>query len=205
MEIIKNKNSKFIAELLSQGKMFILPTDTSYCVAGKISQKVISKIFKIKKRHKEKAIPVFVNKELVKKIAVLDNRAKELIKNFWPGALTIVLKVKSSKITSLKPILGPKNTIAVREPDNKLILNILKNLKKPITATSANISAKLPAYKPEEVLKYFSKTPAPDYFIDFGQLPKNPVSTIIDITDKVKILRRGKIKLGDIKKCLRNK
>ncbi len=197
---IKDIELNFVVKELKKGKIFIMPTDTSYGIVGKISFKIISNIYKIKKRPKEKLLPIFVDKNVLEKLAVVDERAKILVTKFWPGSLTLILKAKPQHAGFLKPVLGSKNTIAVREPNYKLILKILKTYKLPITATSANISCNPPAYKPSDVLNYFSKNkPAPDYFVNAGALLKNPVSTIIDISaDDLKILRQGPVKEKDI-------
>ena len=194
---------QFIIKELQKNNIFVIATDTSYGIIGKISPEVIQRIFKIKKRLKEKSIPIFVNKKIVQELAVPNEKARILMKKFWPGDLTIILKAKPEKVSFLRPVLGPDNTIAIREPDNKLILDVLRKIKEPLTATSANISAKPPAYKSKEVLDYFSINPSPDYFIDFGNLPKKPVSTIIDLTDDLKILRTGEIKEKEIKEVLK--
>ena len=126
------------------------------------------------------------------------------MKEFWPGDLTLILQVGPSKNKILGSVLDPNNTIAAREPNDRLILNILKEFKLPVTATSANISNKPPAYKSKQIMDYFSKTSSlsPDYFIDSGNLPRRQVSTIIDLTSNLKILRTGRIKLKDIKEAL---
>ena len=199
---IKNIDLNFTKKELEKGKVFVVPTDTSYGISGKIDSKVVTRIFKIKERSQEKAMPVFVDKEIVEQIAIVDKRAKILMTKFWPGPLTMVLTTNPP--CKVGPCtVGQEGTVAVREPKNKLIRDILKIYKKPITATSANISGKPSAYKPSEILNYFAKSKiTPDYFIDAGVLPQKPVSTIIDLTDKLKILREGEIKFEDIKKEL---
>lgn len=205
MKIINPKNidTERTAHLIKRGKILIISTDTSYGIAGEIRPEIVKKIFKIKKRPFKKSIPIFVNKKIVQDYALVDKGARILIKKFWPGALTLVLKAKPGKLKFLKPVLGPNNTIAMREPDNKFILKILKKLKEPITATSANISKKPPAYISKEVIDYFKEEPSPDYFINFGDLPKRPVSTIMDLTKDFRMLRTGKIKEKEIKETLK--
>lgn len=201
----------FIVAELKKGKIFILPTDTSYGVVGGIDKKTVNKIKKIKRRPKDKFMSIFVNKEIAEEIANINKEAKILMEKFWPGALTLVLKAKPSKLKFLQSVLGPNSTIAVREPDNKLILDILNKYKLPVTATSANISNNPPAYKSKQIIDYFTKPLVkglflsrkyPDYFIDAGSLPKRPVSTIIDLINGLKVLRTGKITLEEIKKML---
>lgn len=206
LNVNQNNIVKIIIEFLEKEKIFVVPTDTSYGITGKIGQKTVSRIFQIKKRPNEKAMPIFVNRKIAKEIAVISKKAKILMKKFWPGVLTLILEARPEKLKFLKPVLGPNNTVAIREPNNRLIQKILKKYDLPITATSANISNKSPAYISEEVVDYFAHQKIqPDYFVDAGSLPQNPVSTIIDITDELKIFRTGKIKEQEIKEALKNK
>ena len=192
----------FVINELKKGKIFVIPTDTSYGLVGKVDERTVSRIFKIKKRSKEKSFTVFLNKEIIKELVVTDNRDKSLINKFWPGALTLILKPKTDKINFFDSILDSRGTIAVREPDNTMVLEVLENYRLPITATSANISKKPPAYSTKEVTDYFCKSPSPDYFINSGTLSKNPVSTIIDLEDDLRIIRKGRIKKEEIKEVL---
>ena len=57
---------QFIIKELQKNKIFVIATDTSYGIIGKISPEVVQRIFKIKKRLKEKSIPIFVNKKIAK-------------------------------------------------------------------------------------------------------------------------------------------
>ena len=79
-------------------------------------------------------------------------------------------------------LVGNKETIGIRIPDYKLVIEILKKIKKPIVQTSANISGKPATTKIKEVLEQFnSKQVKPDLVIDIGDLPKNKSSKVIDL------------------------
>ena len=93
-------------------------------------------------------------------------------------------------------LFGSKKTIGLRIPNYKLINILLKELNKPLTGTSANISGKPASTKIKEVLKQFeNKKHQPDLIIDAGNLPKSLPSTIIDLTKQPpKILRERDIK-----------
>ncbi|PIY85425.1 threonylcarbamoyl-AMP synthase [bacterium CG_4_10_14_0_2_um_filter_33_32] len=206
MDIIKFSeiNIGFINQELEKGKIFVISTDTSYGIVGNINKQTVERIYKIKERSKDKLMPIFVNQKIAKEVAIVNRQVDALMKEFWPGDLTLILQVGPSKNKILGSVLDPNNTIVAREPNDRLILNILKEYKLPVTATSANISNKPPAYKSKQIMDYFSKTSSlsPDYFIDSGNLPRRQVSTIIDLTSNLKILRTGRIKLKDIKEAL---
>jgi len=183
MEIIRAKDAKidFIISELEKGKVFAMPTDTSYGLVADTNKKTIKKIYEIKSRPREKEIPFFVSQEWISYFIGLNQNAEKLILKYWPGALTLIVRKGRKKI-------------AVREPNNKLLLSIVSKYAKPLTSTSANISGEPACYSLQEINKQFSdKKFQPDYIIDGGVLPKKPASTIID-TETMQILRQGKIK-----------
>jgi L-threonylcarbamoyladenylate synthase len=203
MEILKVKQENFdkiikkAIAYIKQGKVMVLPTDTVYgLVAVATNKKAVERLFKIKKRKKEKPIPIFVrNIKMAKKFALIDKKQEKFLGKVWPGKITIVLKR-----TRLRQGFGgrgkiygiDKKTIALRTPKYKLINILLKKLNRPLTGTSANISGKPASTKIKEVLRQLKKQKyKPDLIIDAGNLPKNRPSTVIDLTGKKpKILRK---------------
>lgn len=192
MEIIQEnkKNIKKIIAALKNGAVLVLPTDTVYgLVCDATSKKAVEKIFEIKKRNKSKPLPVFVKDiKMAQKYTVISARQKEFLNEKWPGAATFVMRAKKG----LSPLVYKKGTIAMRHPDYKLIIEILKLLKRPLAQTSANISGSPATTKVKEVLELFNgRNIQPDFVVDAGDLPKNKPSIIIDITsNKIKILRK---------------
>jgi L-threonylcarbamoyladenylate synthase len=192
MKIIQgnNKNIKEIIAALKNGAVLILPTDTVYgLVCDAKNEKAVEKIFKIKKRNITKSLPVFVQDiKMAKKYAVISKIQEKNIKEKWPGAFTFVLKGKKG----LSPLVYKNNTIALRQPDYKMITGITRAFKKPLAQTSANISNYPATTKIKEVIKYFrDKKTQPDIIIDADNLKKNKPSVIIDLTkNKIKILRK---------------
>lgn len=170
----------------------VCPTDTVYgLVADATNNKAVEKVFKIKKREKSKAIPIFVKDiKTVKKLAFINEKQEKFLKNNWPGKITVILKRKPS-CGLPKELFGRKKTIGLRIPNYKLINELLKRLNKPLTGTSANISAKPASTKIKEVLKQFSQQKIqPDLIIDADNLPKNKPSKVIDLTrNKPKVIR----------------
>jgi tRNA threonylcarbamoyl adenosine modification protein YjeE len=95
------------------------------------------------------------------------------------------------------PLLeSEKKTLGVRIPDYQPVNSLVKKFKRPITATSANLSGKSPHYSIESLLKQLpeSKKKLIDLIVDAGKLPRNKPSTVIDLVEEnIKILRRGDI------------
>ena len=198
MRILKlsSKNFKEIikitTELIGQGKVIVYPTDTVYgLVCDATNKKAIQRLFKIKKRPLKKSIPIFVKDiKMAKKFAKIDKKQERFLRKSWPGKITTILK---SEIQNLKfKIYGvDKRTIALRIPNQKLVLGLLKEINKPLSGTSANVSDRPASTKIKEVLKQFENQKyQPDLVIDAGNLPKSKPSTILDLTtEPPKILR----------------
>jgi L-threonylcarbamoyladenylate synthase len=186
---------KITTQSIKEGKVIICPTDTVYgLICDATNKKAVNKIFKIKKRPKNKPLPIFVKDlKTAKKLALINKNQGKFFKKAWPGKITVVLKRKEGK-----QIYGiDKKTIALRVPNYKLVNILLKKLKYPLIGTSANISGKPPLTKIKEVLKQFTlrrgsgqKKYQPDLVIDAGNLPKSRPSLVIDLTkEPPKILR----------------
>jgi len=183
---------KRIINIFKKGGVIVCPTDTVYgLIADAANKKAVEKVFKIKKRHKKKAIPIFVKDiKTAKKLAFINKRQEKFLKKVWPGKITVVLKRKPN--CGLPKILfGGRKTIALRIPNYKMVNNLLEKINKPLTGTSANISGKPASAKIKEVLFQFKNQKLqPDLIIDVGNLKKSKPSKIIDLTKrKPKILR----------------
>ena len=192
MEILKvirqpaDKNSKQIIkktlEFLKKGKVIVFPTDTVYgLITDAGNKEATDKLYKIKKRPKNKPIPVFVSDiEMAKGIAEINSKQEKFLKTVWPGATTCVLTVK-----------GGGGTIGIRIPNYELVLNLVKQLGRPLAETSANISGKPASVKINEVLAQFKGQEGQfDLVIDGGDLPPSKPSKVLDLRfSPPKILR----------------
>ena len=191
---IKENNSKSIVRLTGKsikgGKVIVFPTDTVYgLIADAANKKAVEKIFKMKKRAKEKPLPIFVKDiKMAKKFAYINKDQVDFLKKSWPGKITAVLKRKPSKTK----IYGlDEKTIALRVPKYKLITELFKRTNFPLAETSVNISNQPPITEIKEIVKHFKKIKLqPDLIIDAGNLKPSKPSTVIDLTQKKpKILR----------------
>ena len=127
-----------VKKSLQKDGVIIFPTDTVYGIGcNPYNTKAIKRIYKIKGRDEKKSLPVLgYSKNELNKIVFFDEKSSKLADRFWPGKLTLVLKIKDEK---LKEAMNLSDKIAVRVPDNKCILSLLKECKLLI-GTSANIS-----------------------------------------------------------------
>jgi L-threonylcarbamoyladenylate synthase len=176
-----------IIDLLNQGKVVILPTDTVYglfCKASDIN--AVKKIYKIKGRDFSKPLQVFFsNKKDIYKYCELNIKQKKYICKYLPGPYTFILKIKH-RYKSLFPFL--KETIGVRLIKYKFLNNIIKNTG-PLAATSANISGEKTPVKFDDISKKILKKVS--FFIKDDSLVSGKSSKVIDLTgDKILILRK---------------
>ena len=174
----------------------IFPTDTVYGIGcDPYNQKGVLSLYKIKKREKTKPFPVIgYSKKELEKIAEFDNKAEKIAEMFWPGAITLILKIKDENI---KKSLGLGKKIAVRVPDNQCILSLLKECKL-LVATSANISGNTSPVVPNDCERNLNGY---DLLIDGGILSDDGESTIVEIDEgEVRIVRNGSISEEELKK-----
>ena len=174
---------------ISDGAVIVFPTDTVYGLGcNPYNHDAVLSLYEIKKREKTKPFPVIgYSKEELEKIAEFNALEEKIAETFWPGAITLILKVKDKEIQKSLS-LGEK--IAVRVPNNKCALALLKECKL-LVGTSANVSGDRPFNDPKDSNENFTGY---DLFIDGGIISSEGESTIVEIeNNNVKILRKGSI------------
>ena len=197
-----NKILKKTVNSLKQGNLAGLPTETVYGLAGNaFSIRAVKKIFKLKKRPKKNPLIIhYLSVRDAEKDVILNNHFFKLYKNFCPGPITFILKKdRRSKITS--KATANLGTVAIRFPSHKIIRSILKLLNFPLAMPSANLSSRLSPVNAYDVFENFKKKL--DIIIDGGKSKIGIESTVIDLTEKPKILRPGIIGAKEIKKFLK--
>ena len=205
---------KYIFEIavdyIISGRLLAFPTDSVYGIGGDpLSLEVVEKLFTIKYRDQNKGFLLLVSDfEEASKIAEFNNVSKLLAEKYWPGQLTLILKKKAQNIIPPE-VTANQDTIGLRVPDNKIVLEILKMLKLKgkfggIIGTSANYSGEEPSVSGAEVAKAFLGTI--DLIIDSGKSKSKMPTTIVDCTqDKIKFLRIGVIDETSINEFLNSK
>ena len=153
----------------------------------------VKKIYQIKERDISKPLPVLVySKEIAEKIVLFDELSKKIVKKFWPGPLTIILKVIDEE---LKKSLNISDKIAVRVPNHECTLELLKKCNF-LVGTSANVSGQPSSSNPDEC---FNNVQNYDIFVDGGVIESKGESTIIEIVnEEIKIIREGALSYKEI-------
>ena len=197
-------NIKKAKNLLNKSECVAIPTETVYGLAGNAySDHACRKIFRLKKRPKNNPLIVhYYDLKKVKEDCILNDNFLKLFKKLSPGPITFILNLKTnSKISKIAT--NKKNTLAVRFPKHPIARSLLKKLKFPLAAPSANISSRLSAVNSDDVKDDFGKKIK--YILEGGRSNIGVESTIIDLRKKPKILRLGGLDIKTIQKILRKK
>ena len=190
----QDKGIKKAVEIIENGGVIIFPTDTVYGIGcNPYDANAVKKIYEIKSREKIKSLPVLASSiQIVKQISIIDEFTEKIIKKYWPGPLTLILKLKDK---NLKKSLKLEDKIAVRIPNSECTLKLL-NKCNLLVGTSANISGDSSFTNPQECMKNVKNY---DVFVDGGTITSKGESTIIEIeNEKIHIIREGALKKEDI-------
>lgn len=197
------RDTKKAIEFLNNNDVVAIPTETVYGLAANaLNTKAVEKIFKTKQRPTFN--PLIVHTDSLEKIQNfvehIPQKVKDLIKEFSPGALTYVLK-KKEIVPDI--VTGGKNSVAIRIPNHKLTLELLKSLDYPLAAPSANPFGFISPTSAKHVQEQLGDKIK--YILDGGECKVGVESTIISfLKDEPEILRFGGVAVEDIEKIIGN-
>ena len=184
---------KKVTECLNDGGVIIFPTDTIYALGCDIfNSRAIDRIAQIKGVKKEKANFSFLCYDLSHLsdyTRPLSNDVFKLMKNNLPGPFTFILEANSNvpKILHRK-----KKTVGIRVPDNRITLELIRQLGNPIMSTSIRDEDEVIEYSTDPELIHEKFSNQVDIVIDGGYGDNEP-STILDCSgDEIVIVREGK-------------
>ena len=190
-----------IRSTLNSGGVIAFPTDTFYGLgADPFNPGALSKVFQIKQRPADKPLLVLIHSknqvaDLTEHITPL---AKTLMEHFWPGPLTLLFKSASDLPGELTAGTGK---IGIRLSAHSFTHQLLKALKYPLTAPSANISGTEELRTAEEVASILGNKL--DLIVDGGPTPGGKTSTVLDTTTiPPTLLREGAISRNDLESVL---
>lgn len=188
------------AAVVREGKVVVVPTDTVYGVGADAFDVVaVAMVLAAKHRGREMPPPVLVpNPRTVDGLAVeVPMYARILMRQFWPGPLTLVLQSQPS----LQWDLGEANgTVALRMPDDEVTLTLLAEVG-PLAVTSANVTGNPAATTAQEALDQLGGAVAA--YLDDGPRPGGAPSTILDCTgEEPVVLRVGALSPEEIRGVL---
>ena len=193
------------AKLIARGEVLVCPTDTGYAFsANALNFRAIAMVFNLKGRSYSNPIHIAVSSiEEAEKYAHVNQTARHLAGHFLPGALTMVLPKKES-IPSM--LVAGRDTVGIRVPNNRVILDLTEMAGLPLTTTSANISGKPTPYSIEEVVAQLGETVKDVALIlDQGPLSTHELSTIVDLTvSPPQLIRQGLVSWLEIREFLKS-
>lgn len=172
------------ASALKASGVVIFPTDTVYGIGAVPTDKdAIAKIYALKGRDFKKPLALLVADEKIV-YNLSDNVPKKaaiFMKNFWPGALTIVIKQKNGE------------TLGFRMPNDETALNIITESGRSLAVTSVNKSGQSDALNITEIEPSIFE--GADLVLDGGQCLIQQPSTVImfENENEYTILRQGSI------------
>ena len=176
------------AKVLVDGGLVIIPTDTVYGIAACASnKKALDRLYEIKKRPKDKPFAILIadNEQAEEFANDIPVAGYKLMRKFWPGPLTILLKSKD------------QGKVGLRIPDQQFVLELIYRAKIGLACPSANITDHLAPVDFTQAIKDLDGLV--DLAIDAGQVKIGVESTIVDLTiEPWQIVRSGAIKDEEI-------
>ncbi len=192
---------KRVKEVLDNDGIIAYPTETVYGLGANLTASAINKLISIKQRSELKYFSILISDPAMINDFIEDTskKAKILINRFWPGPLTLIMKLKKNLSSPIKLIGSIDDKIGVRCSSHQIARQIVEYYKSPIISTSANISGESPSTNANDIKRYFKGEI--ELILNDGESLSLLPSTIIDVTGAdIKILREGDLKKEEILK-----
>jgi tRNA threonylcarbamoyl adenosine modification protein (Sua5/YciO/YrdC/YwlC family) len=190
-----NPNHKLIrkvADTLEEGGIIIYPTDTVYAMGCDIkAKKSIDKIAQLKGMNPlnpDMSLIFHDMSQLSEYTIIKDNSVFKLLKRNLPGPFTFIVQANNQIPKLFK---NRKKTVGIRIPANSIVLELVRELGRPIITTSIHDPDEVIEYITDPELIYEKYRDFAEIIID-GGYGRNEASTIIDCTtEEIKIIRQG--------------
>jgi L-threonylcarbamoyladenylate synthase len=180
-------------DILKKGGICAYPTETFYGLGVDVtSEAAIKRLYDIKRRDYGNPVAVIVaDRDMLATIVnEIPQKAKVLMDVFWPGPLTILFRTNEKISRQLTTNTGK---IGIRISSHPIASALTREVGRPLTTTSANLSGFPPSLNVRHLKSYFGGKI--DAIIDSGDLMPSGGSTVVDVTeDKLAIIREGVIK-----------
>jgi L-threonylcarbamoyladenylate synthase len=188
------------AGALKSGRLVVLPTDTVYGVgADAFDSTAVAALLAAKGRGRDMPVGVLVGSwhTIEGLVYTMPDGARDLIRAFWPGALSLVVR----QAPSLQWDLGDaRGTVMLRMPLHPVAIELLREVG-PMAVSSANVSGRPPAVDAAEARGQLGDLV--DVYLDAGPAQQQAASTIVDLTDDTpRILRAGPVSAERIAEVL---
>jgi tRNA threonylcarbamoyl adenosine modification protein (Sua5/YciO/YrdC/YwlC family) len=178
---------------LHMGDVVAIPTDTVYGLAVDPSRhEATDKLFDLKGRPHASALPVLVGDPAgALSLGMLDERAALIVAQYWPGALTIVVRRQPGVAFDLG---GDSSTIGLRCPAHATVRRLLTTAG-PLAVTSANRHTGAPCLSADDVRRVFGTSVV---VLDGGRTGGRPSTVVSLVGAGVECLREGAVPMHEI-------
>lgn len=199
--MISEEELRRAATIVRQGGVVAFPTETVYGLgANAFNPLAVARIFEIKKRPLFDPLIVHVAdlRELQGLVSFLPPQGEELIRRFWPGPLTLVLK-KKNEVPDL--VTAGLPTVAIRMPKHPVALALIQEAGCPIAAPSANLFGYVSPTTADHVRGQLAENV--DLVLDGGPCEVGLESTILSLVEeKPALLRPGGLPVEEIESVI---
>ena len=179
------------ARIVVAGGIVVYPTETLYGLGADAGDAAaLHRLVTLKGREPGKPIAVLIGdtRMLAELVEDIPSSAEALMRRFWPGPLTIVLRARDT----VSPLLtGGSGGIGVRISSHSVATALVHAVGRPLTAPSANPAGRQPPRRIDAARAYFGGRV--DAYLDAGDLPGEPASTVIDVRQELRVVREGAI------------
>jgi len=175
------------ADMLLSGGVVVIPTETVYGLVTLWNNTTgRQRIYDLKRRPSDKRLQMLaVNVASACVAGVLsDARLEVLARAFWPGPVTVVCRAAAD------------DTVGLRVPNHEFVLALLRELKQPLAATSANRSGRPAADTAAAAVADLDGTP--DLLVDSGQVVGEASTVVSLVRNAPELLREGPVLFADI-------
>ena len=181
--------------------LVVMPTDTVYGIgANAFDSAAVAALLAAKGRGRDMPVPVLVGSwhTIEGLVYSVPPAARELIRAFWPGALSLVVR----QAPSLQWDLGDANgTVMLRMPLHPVAIELLREVG-PMAVSSANVSGRPAAVTAADARNQLGDLV--EVYLEAGPSARQAASTIVDLTGaQPRILREGPITADAIAEVLR--
>ncbi|MBT3356185.1 threonylcarbamoyl-AMP synthase [bacterium] len=186
---------KKVVEVLKNGGVVVLPTDTIYGVScSALNKNAIERVYSLRKRDLDKPCIILISKlEQLEEFGIeISSRMRSFFEKIWPGKVSVILPIPSSKQEEFEFLHRGKGSLGFRLPNFELIGRVIDQVG-PLISTSANVQGFPFAKNTKEAREYFGSEI--DFFLDVGELRSTPSSLVSITEDKLEILREGETEL----------
>ena len=194
---------RYAADQIRAGQVLGMPTDTFYGLAADpLNLRAVDRVYDIKSRSRHKPLSLLIESmEQAEDLAKpLPDEFYKLAQRFWPGPLTLIVKAGSR--LPLK-VTANSGNVALRVPNARIPLAVVRAAGLPITATSANLSGASECTTAIAVRDQLQDRIS--IIVDGGTSPRSVASTIVDLTDEEtrwNVIREGAIPTQEISEYL---